>query len=56
MGARRDLRHHPAEWRVGGDLAHDFVGQDFARAVGPQPHDRRRRFVAGRLNAKNAHH
>ena len=30
MGARRNLRHNSAEWRVRGDLAHDFVGEDFA--------------------------
>jgi hypothetical protein len=30
MGARRNLRHNSAERRVRGDLAHHFVGQDFA--------------------------
>ena len=30
MGARRDLRHDAAEWRVRGDLAHQLVGEDFA--------------------------
>ena len=30
MGARRDLRHDAAEWGVRGDLAHHFVGKDFA--------------------------
>ena len=56
MGAGRDLRHDAAERRVRGDLAHHFVGEDFARAVGLEPHHRRRRLVASRFNAKNAHH
>ena len=55
MGARRNLRHDAAERRVRGDLAHQLVGEDFARAIGPQPHHRRRRLVAGGLDAKNAH-
>ena len=55
MGARRNLRHNAPERRVRGDLAHHFVGKDFAGAIGSQPHDRRRRFVAGCLNAENAH-
>ena len=56
MGARRNLGHDAAERRMRGDLAHHLVGQNFACAVGPQPHHRRRSLVAGRLNAKNAHH
>ncbi len=55
MGARRDLRHDAAIGRMGGDLAHHFVGEDFAGAVGPQPHHRRRRFVAGGLDSQYAH-
>ncbi len=55
MGARRNLGHNAPERRVRGDLAHHFVGKDFAGAIGSQPHDRRRRFVAGCLNAENAH-
>ena len=30
MGARRNLRHNPAERRVRGDLTHQLVGEDFA--------------------------
>ena len=56
MGARRNLRHDAAEWRVRRDLAHHLVGENFARAVGLEPHHRRRGLVAGRLNAKDTHH
>ncbi len=55
MGARRNLGHNAAERRMRGDLTHHLVGEDFARAIGPQPHHRRRRLVAGGFNAQNAH-
>jgi len=55
MGARRDLRHHPAEGRVRRDLAHHFVSQNLARPVGLEPHHRRGRLVARRLDAQNPH-
>ena len=51
MGARRDLRHDAAEGRMGRDLTHHLVGENLARAVGPEPHHRRRRLVAGGLDA-----
>ena len=51
MGARRDLRHNSAERRMRRDLAHHLVGENFARPVRTQPHHRRRRLVAGGLNA-----
>ncbi len=40
---------------MGGDLAHHFVGEDFAGAVGPQAHHRRRRLVAGGFDSQYAH-
>ena len=55
MGAGGDLRHHAAVGGMGGDLAHQLVGENFAAAVRPQPHDRRRGLVAGRFNAEDAH-
>ena len=55
MGARGDLRHDAAEGRVVGDLAHDFVRQDFAAALLPKPHHAGSGFIAGRLDAQNAH-
>ena len=55
MGSRGDFRNDAAIGGMRGDLAHHLVGEDFARAVGPQPHDGGCGFVAGRLNAKNAH-
>jgi hypothetical protein len=55
MGARRDLRHDAAIGRMRGDLAHHFVGQDFAGAVRAQAHHRRRRLVAGGFDSEYAH-
>ena len=55
MGARRNLGHDSAEGRVRRDLAHHLVGENIARAVGTQPHHRRRGLVARRLDAKNPH-
>src|SRR5262249_45137045 len=43
------------ERRMRRDLAHDLVGENFARAVWTQPHHRRSGFVTGRLNAENSH-
>ena len=51
--ARRDLRHHPAEGRMGRDLAGDHGGQHLHGAVGAQAHDRRRGLVAAGLQAEH---
>ena len=55
MGARRDLRHHPAIGRVLGDLAHDLVRENFARSTRLQLDDGGGGFVAGGFNPENAH-
>ena len=55
MCARGDLRDDAAIGRMGRDLAHDLVGEDFAGAVGTQPHHRRSRFVTGGLQSQNPH-
>ena len=55
MGAGGDFRHDAAIRRMGGDLAHRFVGEDFAGSVGAQPHHRRRRLVAGGFDPEDAH-
>ena len=55
MGARGDLRHDAAIGRVGGDLAHHLVGENLARAVGAQPHHRRRGLVAGGFDSQDPH-
>ncbi len=55
MRARGDLRHHAAIGGVVLDLrAHD-IGQDGAPAVRSDPDHRRRRLVAGGLDAEDQH-
>ena len=55
MGARRDLRHHPAIGGVLGDLAHDLVRQNFTGTAWLQLDDGGGGFVASGLNPENAH-
>ena len=55
MGARRDLRHDPAERQMIGDLRKDDVGENPAAAVGAPFDHRRRRLVAARLDAEDDH-
>ena len=49
--AGSQLRHHPAERAVDGGLAGDDAGEDQATVFD----DRRRRLVAGRLDAQDPH-
>ena len=55
MGACRNLRDDAAERRMGRDLAHNFVGENLARAIGTQPDYGRRRLVASGFDAQDAH-
>ena len=53
MGARRDLRNHAAERRMLLDLRQHHVGQDGSAPVRGALDDRRRGFIAGRLDAEH---
>jgi hypothetical protein len=55
MGARRDLRHHPAEGRVLIGLGEHDVGQDPAAPDSGPLDDRRGGLIAGRLDAEHHH-
>ena len=53
MGARRDLRHHPAIDLVQVELRAHHVRQDLAAPVGLEPNQGGSRLVAARLDAEN---
>src|SRR5262249_18576726 len=55
MGARRDLRHHPAEGGVLVDLGEHDVGQNPAGPLRGPLHHRRGGLVAGRFDAEHNH-
>ena len=55
MGARGDLRHHPAEGGVCLDLREHHVGADDARPGVRPLHHCRRGLIAGRLDAEHEH-
>ena len=53
MGARGDLRHHPAIDRMQIELRAHHVRQDLAAPVGLEPHHGGCGLVAARLDAEN---
>ena len=53
MGARGDLRHHPAIGRMQIELRAHHARQDLAPSVRRQAHDCRRGLVAARLDAEH---
>jgi hydroxymethylbilane synthase len=55
VGTRGDLRHHAAVGRMLGDLAQDLVREDVAATVAAEGHHGGGGFVAGRLDAEDAH-